>query len=317
MKHNNLTHWNTVEELLSTDTDVKKYIFKLPDAIAEAVLYKYGTYEERTVMCISTQTGCQMGCTFCGTGKFFGRDLTDEEIIEQVTFMIKSNNINADKVKKMQIMVMSMGEPLMNMNNVYKAFKVFSSNYSKAMLLVSTSAPKTNVGWDKMFEMAVEIPQVGLQFSVHASTDEDRNKIMPMKSKLSLIEISEYGNKFYKLTNRHPFFNYCVGEYNNTEKDVDNLTKLFNPSIWQATLSVICESDKTMKDAVSSQRKLVNEFSSGLLSKGFSTRVFDPAGQDDIGGGCGQLWAVQEYAKQNPKVFKQSIGNKILCKQVT
>lgn len=316
MRQYKLKYWDTVEELLSSDVDVKKYIFKLPDAIAEAVLYKYGTYEERTVMCISTQTGCQMGCTFCGTGKFFGRDLTHEEITEQVAYMIGENNINADKVKKMQIMVMSMGEPLMNMENVHKAFKVFNKRYNKAMLLVSTSAPKTNVGWNKMFNMAVEIPQVGLQFSVHASTDEQRNKVMPMKSKLNLKEIAEYGEKFYSLTGRNPFFNYCVGNHNNTEEDVQNLTRLFNPYIWQATLSVICESDKTMKESVNSQRELVNIFSSKLLNKGFSTRVFDPAGQDDIGGGCGQLWAVQEYAKEKPNVFKQSAGNAILCKQI-
>lgn len=303
--------WDNIKELKSTDTDVKKYIFTKPDAIAEAVLYKYGTYEERTVMCISTQTGCQMGCTFCGTGKFFGRDLTSDEIESQVEYMIKENNINPDKVNRMQIMVMSMGEPVNNSFNLYEAFRTFYKNYPNAALLISTSAPKTGVGWTNIFDMSKEIPTVGLQFSVHESTDEQRNKVIPMKAKLTLSEISKQGHRWYELTGRRPFFNYCVHGKNNTIEDANRLELLFNPSIWEATLSVICESNQSMSDAVKNQVDMVNEFSEMLVRKGFNTRVFNPAGQDDIGGGCGQLWAVQEFVKNNSN-FKQSAGSRIL-----
>lgn len=306
-------NWKNIKELKSTDTDVKKYIFTKEDAIAEAVLYKYGSYSERTVMCISTQTGCPMGCTFCGTGKFFGRDLTAGEITSQVYHMVNSNKINIEQVKSLQIMVMSMGEPLLNSENLYDAFNEFSVAYPDAKLLISTSAPKTQKGWSNIMKMATEIESVGLQFSVHESSDDARDKVMPMKSKLSLEEIALMGLEFYRVSGRKPFFNYCVHDKNKSNEDISRLRMLFDPRVWEATLSVICEHDESMRDAVSSQLNMVSDFSERMVKAGFNTRVFDPAGQDDIGGGCGQLWAVQDFAKNN-KHFKQSAGNKISCK---
>ncbi len=164
-------------------------------------------------------------------------------------------------------------------------------------------------------DMAAEIDTVGLQFSVHESSDDARNKVMPMKSKLNLEEIALMGLEFYRVSGRKPFFNYCVHGGNNSTDDANRLRGLFDPRVWEATLSVICESDQSMADAVNSQVDMVTEFSSQLVSLGFNTRVFDPAGQDDIGGGCGQLWAVQDFASSN-RHFKQSAGNKIACKQV-
>lgn len=312
----NNKYWSAIDELQSTDTYVKKYIFKKDDAIAEAVLYKYGEYNKRTVMCISTQTGCEMGCTFCGTGKFFGRDLTSEEIISQVDHMIADNKIIPEDVETMQIMVMSMGEPVLNSMNLQIAFEYFHTYTNpKARLLISTSAPSTSVGWDNVMAMSEKIPTVGLQFSVHESTDEARNKLMPMKAKLNLEQIAYKGLEFYKRTGRKPYFNYCVGPQNATDADVNRLRMLFDPRVWEATLSVICAADESMSDAVNNNVDEVTDFSNRLVEQGFNTRVFDPAGQDDIGGGCGQLWAVQEYAKSNTN-FRQSAGSKIACKTI-
>lgn len=308
--------WDNIKELQSTDTDVKKYIFTRGDAIAEAVLYKYGTYEKRTVMCISTQTGCQMGCTFCGTGKFFGRDLTHNEIFSQVQHMIEENNIDHTKVENFQIMVMSMGEPLNNIGAVTTAFEFFHHRYPAARLLVSTSAPSSAKAWDAMMHLAEDIDTVGLQFSVHDSREEERNKLIPMKAKLNLEQIALKGLEFYMRTRRKPFFNYCVTAENGLDSNAHDLRMLFDPRVWEATLSVVCESDESVSDSMKRQLDLTQEFSSKLVSLGYNTRVFDPAGQDDIGGGCGQLWAVQEFARNNPNIMQQSAGNKIHVKQV-
>lgn len=307
--------WNEIKELKSTDTDVKKYIFTKEDAIAEAVLYKYGDYETRTVMCISTQTGCEMGCTFCGTGKFFGRDLTTEEITSQVHHMATVNGIDISKLSSLQIMVMSMGEPVLNSGSLSEAFYELNAQAPNARLLISTSAPKTKTGWDDVMQLSSKVETVGLQFSVHESTDSARDKVMPMKAKLNLEEIALMGLEFYRITGRKPFFNYCVTGHNNSEADAARLRALFDPRVWEATLSVVCAANQSMSDAVNNNVTEVSEFSSSLIGLGFNTRVFDPAGQDDIGGGCGQLWAVQDFAKNN-KNFKQSAGNKISCRNV-
>ena len=75
--------WQNVTCIPSSDTNVRKYVFTNEGehgAVAEAVLYKYPTYDERTVVCFSVMSGCPMGCRFCGTGEFFIRTLTADEI---------------------------------------------------------------------------------------------------------------------------------------------------------------------------------------------------------------------------------------------
>lgn len=301
--------WKSFEEINGANPDVMKFIFKQDDAIAESVLYKYPTFEERTVMCISTQTGCPMGCSFCGTGKFFGRNLTAAEIFGQVSFMVWKYNLDLNHTDRVQIMFMSMGEPLLN-PEVIHAIRLLNMWYPKAALLISTSGPSTK-NWDDFLQVCKEIDTVGLQFSVHESTDEARNKLIPMKAKLNLGQIAMMGERFHRYTGRQPFFNYCVHPDNASDADIQNLVGLFDPTIWQATLSVICEKDETNADAVARHLDLVQDFSGRLVAKGYSTRVFNPAGQDDIGGGCGQLWQVQKFAAENPGVLRQSPGDKI------
>jgi 23S rRNA (adenine2503-C2)-methyltransferase len=87
------------------------------------------------------------------------------------------------------------------------------------------------------------------------------------------------------------------------------LAQLFNPRIWEATVSVICERSEGLPARNTHQEALASDFSGLLLKAGFNVRVFDPAGQDDIGGGCGQLWFVQEWMRQNPELARPSVGH--------
>lgn len=302
--------WKDYEILSGENPNVSKFIFKAEDAIAESVLYKYPTFKERTVMCISTQAGCPMGCSFCGTGKFFARNLLADEIVNQVQYMMDMFDINLNETIRSQIMFMSMGEPLLNMDEMVGALLFLANEYPRTALLVSTSGPKTS-GWIDFMDIAERLPTVGLQFSVHESTDEARNKLIPMKAKLNLEEIAAKGLEFYARTKRRPYFNYCVHPGNASDEDIARLEALFDPSIWCATLSVICEKDETNAAAVERHLELVQDFSGRLVARGYDTRVFNPAGQDDIGGGCGQLWQVQKFAAEHPDVMKQSPGDKI------
>lgn len=299
--------WSRIKRLESTDANVVKYVFEKEDAVAESVLYKYPTYEDRTVICCSTQSGCPVGCRFCGAGDNFVRSLTGEEITSQPVRLINDTGLKPSEIKRLQIMFMSMGEPLLNFNNLSDSLFDLHRFMPHAALLISTSGPR--IDYNPVHIRSVQIDTIGLQFSVHESTDEARNKLIPFKKKLTLQEIADVGMVWHKVTGRSPFFNYCVHDKNNTPQDVERLASLFDPDVWQATISVICERDEHVAAANARQKQLADDFRGGLMSKGFRTRVFDPAGQDDIGGGCGQLWFVQKWMKEHGDLARPSVGS--------
>jgi 23S rRNA (adenine2503-C2)-methyltransferase len=295
-----------VKRIDSTDTNVSKYVFDFDNAVAEAVLYKYPTYEERTVICCSTQSGCSIGCRFCGAGDNFVRSLTADEIVNQSAHLFADRGIDPKTVQRGQIMFMSMGEPMLNFKALEEAIIRLHEAYPQFALLISTSAPK--VDYAPLRELSRRVPAVGLQFSVHESTDAARNRLVPFAQKLTLAEIATQGEKWFAATGRQPFFNYCAHAENTSEQQANELRYLFSPSIWQATVSVICERDESIAAANERQRSLATGFMAKLLEHGYSVRCFDPAGQDDIGGGCGQLWFVQDWMRKHPTLARPSIG---------
>lgn len=300
--------WDHIKKIDSTDQNVSKFVFTKADAVAEAVLYKYPTYEDRTVICCSTQSGCPVGCRFCGAGDNFVRSLYAAEILSQPVYLLKQTGIDPSKIKKLQIMFMSMGEPMLNYYQLAPAMEQLFALYPQARLLISTSAPVRPQSFRDLALLSKKIPTIGLQFSVHESTDEARAKLIPTKT-MTLEEMATTGEDWCLATGRRPFFNYCVHPKNNSDEDVARMVKKFHPDIWEATISVICERDEHIAAANQRQRQLAADFMQKMLVAGYSVRMFDPAGQDDIGGGCGQLWFVQDWMKSHPHLTKPSKGN--------
>lgn len=302
-----MSQWKDVKRIDSKEGNVWKYVFEKNDAVAEAVLYRYPTFEDRTVICCSTQSGCPVGCRFCGAGDRFIRSLTAEEIFSQVAYLIDDMTIIPERVQRMQIMFMSMGEPLLNFKELTDAMRMLSVQFPKSKLLISTSGPM--VDYSKVNQVSQEMPQIGLQFSIHESTDDLRNELIPFRKKLRLKEIAQAGTDWFHATGRKPFFNYCAHEKNSSQGDADRLFGLFDPRIWECTVSVVCERDESVAAANARQRELASDFMQKMLTKGYSTRMFDPAGQDDIGGGCGQLWYVQDWMKNHQHLGRETFGN--------
>lgn len=290
----------------SAEGNVCKYVFTGDTGVAEAVLYRYPNYETRTVICCSTMSGCPVGCRFCGAGDYFVRSFTGDEIVAQVDRCIDDTGVNPSDMRRLQIMFMSMGEPLLNRKGMIDALRVLYAKYPNAALLISTIGPHIDYSW--VYDISVEIPTIGLQFSIHKSTDEQRNELIPFKSKIRLDAIAYIGEEWNLRTGRKPFFNYCAGDDNSSAEDADNLLRLFDPAVWNATVSVICERNEGIPARNAHQVELAANFASKLVDRGFDVRVFDPAGQDDIGGGCGQLWFVQKWMKEHPEIVRPSIG---------
>lgn len=95
-------HWPNIKRINSSDDNVAKFVFENGSSVAEAVLYKYPTYEDRTVICCSTQSGCPVGCRFCGAGDKFVRSLTCDEIVAQPKYLLDQTGVDAEKIKKLQ-----------------------------------------------------------------------------------------------------------------------------------------------------------------------------------------------------------------------
>lgn len=308
----------TVKRFDSSEGNVWKYVFHFKDAIAEAVLYRYNSFQERTVLCVSVQSGCQVGCNFCGTGSKFIRNLTYEEIETQVFHILLDQKLTeymttypADErykletyaynrlvvpIEKFQIMFMSMGEPFLNYNEVSMAICELHMVYPTAQLLVSTIMPKMPKELAKFISLSRSIDQIGLQFSIHESTDADRNALIPFKNKYTLREMRNYGIEWWRATGcRKVYCNYCIDGFNGGEMHADELMNLFPPDVFAFTFSVVCSADESMKSAGFRKLDEIREFEELFKNEGYDTRIFDPAGQDDIGGGCGQLWYVQKY----------------------
>lgn len=288
------------------DDNVSKFIFTKEDMVAESVLYKYESYENRTVICCSTQSGCRVGCSFCGTGKRFIRNLTSEEILEQVKTVIENEVLkeidNTNNIKKFQIMFMSMGEPFDNYDNLKKAIFELNLLYPNAALLISTVGLKKYEEFKDFLRLSIAVDKIGLQFSIHQSNEEKRNKLIPYKNKLNLREIRDYGIEWSEKTGRPVYLNYCIDGNNVSDEEINRLKDLFSKKHFYFTFSVICSTDKNNKTiGTYNDMEVINKVSESFLKEGYNVRIFDPAGQDTIGGGCGQLWFVQDWIKNYKK----------------
>ena len=283
----------------SSEKNVWKYVFTSEDMVAEAVLYRYEDFYKRTVICCSTQSGCPVGCKFCGSGGHFVRNLTADEIVSQINHILNDKGIYDvdERGERFQIMFMSMGEPMLNWENVEKAIRILHEVYPNAELLLSTIAPNSS-RYGRLIKLSKEIDKVGLQFSIHKAFDSERNKLIPYEDKLSLRQIRDIGTLWWKETGRRPYLNYCVDGTNNQWNDAYELMTLFSPLVFNFTFSVVCSKNENMKDAGFKNLSAIRKFEEEFLNEGYNTRIFDPAGQDDIGGGCGQLWYVQQWMRE-------------------
>lgn len=285
----------------SGEGNVWKYVFESKEAVAEAVLYKYNDFYKRTVICCSTMSGCPVGCTFCGTGKKFIKNLTCEEIIQQIkTILIDKDIQDIDqKGRRFQIMFMSMGEPMLNWVEVEKAIVELHEMYPNAELLISTVGIADIKVFNNIVALSQSIPKIGLQFSIHQAQDALRNNLIPYENKFTLRELRDMGTLWAKNTGRKVFLNYCIDGENITPLDICRLQDLFSPMFFNFTFSVVCSADESMKEAGFKKLNVINDVSSNFLENGYNVRVFNPDGQDDIGGGCGQLWYVQQWMKEH------------------
>jgi 23S rRNA (adenine2503-C2)-methyltransferase len=272
---------------------VHKLIFEDGNAIVESVGY---AYEGRRVVCLSVQSGCRVGCEFCGTGKRFIRNITTDEMYTQLEETLNVIG-EADKV---QVMTMSMGEPTDNWSNVKYFVEDVLEHDPSWNVFISTTGLRYEKRLADLLTLGRELPGFGLQFSLHHWNDTvRRKKLGNYPHLLSVPEISAFGKLWSHWSNKPCYFNYiCTGE----ETMMDAIQVALLTDEMHLTCSVWCDTGDFVKGKVEPAERFATLI--GIASAKMypqlqvETSVFNPAGQDTIGGGCGQLLYVQEKLKK-------------------
>ncbi len=274
----------------------EKYLFGLHDGrTIETVLLKMKedeydeegtkTREARYTVCISSQVGCKVGCSFCLTAKGgFERNLTPGEIVEQVAFMKKDKEFGEEK--SINIVFMGMGEPLDNMDNVVKAIKIITHKDALCIaprrITISTSGLATKI--EKLANMDLG---VNLAISLHAVDDELREKLMPINKAYNIKSVIDAVKKFKADRRKKVLFEYLLlGGVNDDIKSAQKLGKLLSGI--DAKINLILFNPFEGSEFKRPTTEAAEAFRGYLANKRFICTIRESKGID-ISAACGQL----------------------------
>lgn len=270
------------EILKSSRTNTRKAIIKLEDdSEIESVLML--NKEGKATVCISTQVGCPMKCTFCATAQMkFARNLTAVEIIEQVLFFSRILKNEGKRISN--VVYMGMGEPFLNYENVMESIKILNDkdkfNIGARNISIST------VGViDGIRKLTMSKLQVNLAISLHASNEELRDKIVPINKIFTLKKVLNSADKYIEHTNRKVMFEYVMLKgVNDSDENAKELAQIMNKPLYVVNLIKYNDTGKFE----SSGNERIEKFMKILKDRGVNvTKRFSFGG--DINSACGQL----------------------------
>lgn len=275
-----LTVLKQVSVQQSGQDGTRKYLFALPDGnMIESVLMRY---KHGNSVCISSQAGCRMGCRFCAsTLEGLVRNLTPSEMLDQVYRIWRDIGERISHV-----VVMGMGEPLDNYENLLKFIRLLSdengSNISQRSLTVSTCGIVPN-----MRKLAEEKLQITLALSLHAATQEKRQALMPIAKKYEIHQVVEACKYYFQKTGRRITFEYSLlGGENDKDEDARQLGALI--SGMNCHVNLIPVNPIRERDYVQPDKDAVLNFKNKLEKYGINVTIRREMGRD-IDGACGQL----------------------------
>jgi 23S rRNA (adenine2503-C2)-methyltransferase len=271
----------TLRRSQSADGTVK-FLFGLADgASIESVLIPDG---KRLTLCISSQVGCGLGCVFCATALMgLKRNLRASEIVDQI--LEASRTLNAGQ-RITNVVMMGMGEPLANYQQVLKALEIMTDagsglGISPRRITVST------VGLVPRIRRLMEETTVNLAVSLHATTDDLRSQMMPINRKYPLAELIECCRTLPLPNRRRITFEYVLLRgVNDTPEDAARLAKLL--SGLRCKINLIPFNPHPGSPFQRPSREEVERFQGALQARGYQVNVREPRG-DDIQAACGQL----------------------------
>ena len=277
----------TVEEKLVSKIDgTVKYLFRLYDgSCIESVFMRY---KHGNTLCISSQVGCRMGCKFCAStigGKV--RDLYPSELLGQV---IAAEKDSGERISN--IVMMGIGEPLDNYDNVIKFLKLVNHpdglNIGYRHISLSTCGVVSGIE-----KLAEENFPITLSISLHAANDTRRSEIMPINNKWKIDALLSACVSYYKTTGRRISFEYTlISGKNDSEADALELANLLNsyfrPIGAPIHVNLIRVNEVKETGFKNGSAESVNAFAEILEKRGITATVRRKLGSD-VNAACGQL----------------------------
>lgn len=273
-----------VQKLESCTDNTVKYLYRLSDGNhIETVLMEYN---HGNSICVSTQVGCKMGCKFCASTKAgFKRNLDASEILLQI---YETERNSGRKISS--VVLMGIGEPLDNYDNVIKFMKILSSEEGTNMSLRHVSLSTCGIV-PKIYELAKLRLGLTLSISLHAGNNVKRSEIMPINDKYDIHELIEASRHYFKETGRRISFEYSlIDGHNDSRECAKELAELLKGMPSHINLIPV---NKIKENNFHSSRKAAVVFQGYLTELGLNTTIRRTLG-NDINAACGQLRREQE-----------------------
>ena len=289
----------------------RKYLMRI--AGGHEVETVYIPEEDRGTLCISSQVGCTLTCSFCHTGtQKLVRNLTTAEIIGQV--LVARDDLDewpkpgAPKNETRllsNIVLMGMGEPLYNFDNVRDAMKIAMDpegiSLSRRRITLSTSGVVP--------EIAKTAQEIGCQLAIsfHATTDEVRDKLVPINKKWNIAELLDALRTYPKVSNseRITFEYVMLKDVNDTDADARRLVKLIKGI--PAKINLIPFNEWPGSPYERSDWSRIEAFADIIYKAGYASPIRTPRGED-IMAACGQLKSATERARKSKKAIEAEAG---------
>lgn len=262
--------------------DAKKALLTLSDNLKiETVLIEHS--DNRNTVCVSSQVGCAMGCKFCATGKLgFKRNLTTGEIVDQVLLFARLLKTEGKNVSN--VVVMGMGEPFLNYDNVLEAIKILHdpNGFNLGARHFSISTCGITSGIEKLSD---EKLQINLAISLHAPNDKLRTSLMPIGKDYPIDKILMAVDNYIEKTNRRVMFEYLlIDKVNDTEECAYELIAIMKRPLYMVNL--ICYNETGV--FASPRPSHVKKFMSTLEKVGVTVTLRHSFG-NEFDAACGQL----------------------------
>lgn len=292
-EHFTINHIHIDLEQRSSDGTVKNAVKLFDGRVVESVLIPT---ESRITACISSQVGCSLDCTFCATARLKRmRNLNPDEIYDQVV-AIREQAESYFGRPLTNIVLMGMGEPLLNYNNVLAAIDKITAPAPSGLGMSPRRITLSTVGITKMIrKMADDGVKFKLAVSLHSAIDEKRSQLMPINESNSLEELVDALQYWYDKTKSRITFEYVVWRgINDTDEDIRALVKLCRKLVCKVNLIEYNPIDDGPYQQA--EPAVVDAYIRALEAAGIVAKVRRSRGKD-IDAACGQLANKGDLAK--------------------